>query len=77
MRVVTARVHDPVILGAVGNFVLFLDRQSVHVGAQCDRAAATGGELADAARDADRGAHLVAQGSEPLRDEVGRARLSE
>lgn len=36
MNIVTTSVHDALIAGAVSNIIELFDRQSVHVGPDCD-----------------------------------------
>ena len=78
MPVVAAGVHLPFVLGAVREFVLFEQRQRVHVGAQADRARAAA--LAQNADDAGLGQpamHFQAVCGEFASDDVGGARFLE
>ena len=78
MAVVAAGVHAPGVAGMVGEVVLLVDRQRVHVGAQADRPlAGAGAQHPDHAGLADAAMGFDTEGFEALGHQRGGAVLLE
>ena len=78
VTVMAAGVHHAVVARAMGEFVLFVDRKCIHVGAQADGAGAGAGlEPADHAGRGEAAMHLDAVGLEFTRHDVRGAGLLE
>jgi hypothetical protein len=78
MAVMAAGMHPPVMARAISEFVRFLDRQGIEIGAQADRARAVALlQPTDHAGLADAAMHFAAEGGELFCNESRRALLLE
>src|SRR5262249_36773690 len=74
VSIVTAGMHDACPTALIGGTRPLVDRQSIHIGAQSDRARAiAAAEHANHACSIDETMHLYAPGHEEARNDIGRA----